>query len=259
MTAARISGAQAIRARCLTANTGTSSFSARESDIMASGDNETLSVNLWTAGAGIYDEILAHPFSVGLTHGDLDRASFRYFLLQDDHLVHSYVWTLSLMAARSPDLATAEMFTRHVTETAAAARQLHSEIQHDLGVSEDCAAAASTSPTTLAYINFLRATTYGDTFAGALGAMLPCYWMFWKVCNALAAQSSPDPLYARFITTYGSEDSFRFANDLLTLIGRFESNFTTHERKEMQDRFVTGARYEWMFWDAAYRREEWLP
>lgn len=28
-------------------------------------------------------------------------------------------------------------------------------------------------------------------------------------------------------------------------------------RDRMRERFVTAARYEWTFWDAAYRRETW--
>jgi thiaminase (transcriptional activator TenA) len=224
---------------------------------MALGSNGKLSGDLWTAGAGIYERILAHPFAVGMTRGDLDREAFRHFMLQDDHLMHSYVRTLSLLAARSPDMAAAEMFTRHATEATAAARQLHGEIKRDLGVSEEDAAAEPVAPTTLAYINFLRATAYGDTFADALGAMLPCYWMFWEVCHALAAKSSPDPLYARFLTTYGGEDFARFAKEVLELTDRFGTNIAVREREQMRDRFVTAATYEWMFWDAAYRREGW--
>jgi thiaminase/transcriptional activator TenA len=229
----------------------------RENETMSSGNNGKLSDDLWAAAAGTYDKILAHPFCTGLTQGTLDRDAFRYFVLQDDHLMHSYVRTLSLLAARSPDMIAAEMFIRHASEATAAARVLHAETRHDLGVSDEVAAAEPVAPTTLAYMSFLRATTSSDTFTDALGAMLPCYWMFWKVCEALAERSSPDPLYARFIATYGGEDFARFANEVLTLTDRLGADMTARARDQMRDRFVTAARYEWMFWDAAYRREEW--
>ena len=73
--------------------------------------------------------------------------------------------------------------------------------------------------------------------------------------KALLRRSSPDPLYRRWIETYGGEDFAAVVKDVLALTDSLDTTAT--ERAEMRRHFVTTSRYEWMFWDMGYRREQW--
>ena len=67
-------------------------------------------------------------------------------------------------------------------------------------------AATPLAPTNVAYTSYLLAVAYGAPFHEALAALLPCYWIYWEVGKALERAGSPDPLYARWIATYASDE-----------------------------------------------------
>ena len=75
-------------------------------------------------------------------------------------------------------------------------------------------------PTTLAYTSYLLRSCHQGSFAEGLAAVLPCYWIYAEVGTALLARGSPDPLYARWIATYGGEEFGRIVADVLAVVDR---------------------------------------
>ena len=61
---------------------------------------------------------------------------------------------------------------------------------------------------------------HDGSFAEALGAVLPCYWIYWEVGKALLERGSPDPLYRRWIDTYGGEEFAAVVRAVLELTDR---------------------------------------
>ncbi|MGF7233376.1 MAG: hypothetical protein ACQSGP_00240 [Frankia sp.] len=75
--------------------------------------------------------------------------------------------------------------------------------------------------------------------------------------ETLLAASSPDPLYARWIGTYGGEYYQDVVTRILALTDRVGADLTAGQRDSARAHFLATSRYEWMFWDAAWRREQW--
>ena len=98
------------------------------------------------------------------------------------------------------------MFAAHAGGAVAAEQGLHAGLLADLGLTAESAAAAPVAPTTRAYVSYLFATAYGGSFAEAVAAVLPCYWIYARVGEELLTRGSPDPFYARWIAMYGSEE-----------------------------------------------------
>ena len=73
-----------------------------------------------------------------------------------------------------------------------------------------------TSPNELPARHRLRS----GSFPEALGAVLPCYWIYWEVGKALVERGSPDPLYPRWIDTYGGEEFAAVVRAVLELTDR---------------------------------------
>jgi thiaminase/transcriptional activator TenA len=216
-----------------------------------------LTDHLWQAIVPIYDAILAHPFLTGLTDGSLPAAAFRYYVVQDGLYLERYARALSLCAARVPEIAAVRMFNEHAAGAIAVEESLHESFFVDFGLSHAEIAATPLAPTNLAYCSYLLAVAHGGSFAEALGAVLPCYWIYWEVGKALIERGSPNPLYQRWIDTYGGETFAAIVQNVLDLTNRIGSGLGAADRRAMTEHFVATSRYEWMFWDAAFRLETW--
>lgn len=218
---------------------------------------EQFSAELWSGIEEIYHSILAHPFLAGLSDGSLDRSLFQFYVVQDAHYLREYARALSIAAARAPTEPDIAMFNRHAEGAVAVERSLHESFFADLGMSTEEVADTPLAPTNLAYTSYLLATAYSATFAELLGAVLPCYWIYWEVGKALSERGSPDPLYARWIETYGGEEFAEIVRAVLTLTDRIGPELTPAQRQRAASHFITTSRYEWMFWEMGYRCEQW--
>jgi len=216
-----------------------------------------LTAQLWSSIDATYGAILEHPFIAGLTDGSLDQAAFRFYVIQDAHYLREFARALSVAAARAPEERDIAMFNEHVAGAIAVERQLHESFFSDFGLSETDVAATPMAPTNLAYTSYLLAVAYGGSFPEALGALLPCYWIYWEVGKQLLERGSPDTLYQRWIATYGGEEYAAIVKAVIALTDRVGENLSTSERDSMLGNFQTTARYEWMFWDMGHRQQQW--
>jgi len=212
---------------------------------------------LWAEIVPVYDAILDHPFIKGLTSGELDVDSFVHFLSQDTHYLQDYVRTLLTLAVKSPDFEVTKMLTTHAAAAAAAETGLHAELMTDLGRDPAELLAFDVRPTTRAYATFLLATVFSGSFADGLAAVMPCFWIYAEVGQHLKRTGSPNPVYQRWIDSYGSDDYLHEVNLALELTDRVGLGLIPEAEAAARQQFLTAARYEWMFWDAAHRREAW--
>lgn len=212
---------------------------------------------MWAAMQDIFARILRHPFVTGLTDGSLPRNAFAYYVVQDAHYLRDYARALALVGAKAPDEPTIAMFADHARGAIEVERALHTGLFRDMGMTSDDVRGTPVAPTTLAYTSYLLRACHQGSFAEGLAAVLPCYWIYAEVGAALLARSSPDPLFARWIATYGGEEFGRIVADVLALVDRVGEVASATEQAAMRDHVITTARYEWMFWDAGWRLEAW--
>ncbi len=217
----------------------------------------SLRTELWTPIEPIYSQILDHPFVTGLTDGSLPPEAFERYVIQDAHYLRSYARALAVCAAKAPTEADIAMFADHSADAIRVERSLHEEFIAGFGMTQAQAAAVPVSPSTQAYTSYLLATVHTGSFADALGAVLPCYWIYAEVGRALLAASSPNPLYARWIATYGGEEFGATVEAVLGLTDRLGQDLAPSQIASMSEHFAVTSRYEWMFWDAAWRGETW--
>src|SRR5712691_3317800 len=217
----------------------------------------TFTAELWASIAPIYDAILRHPFLRGLTDGSLARDAFRYYVIQDAHYLRDFARALSIAAARAPREDWIIMLNEHSAGALRVERSLHEAFFRDFGLSEKDVAAVPLAPTNLAYTSYLLAVAYGAPFHEALAALLPCYWIYWEVGKELERAGSKDPLFARWIATYASEEFGSIVRAVLETTDTLAARLTEDDRGAMRRHFVTTSRYEWMFWDMGHRLERW--
>ncbi len=212
---------------------------------------------LWMSIEPIYAAILRHPFIAGLTDGSLPRERFEFYAVQDALYLREFARALAIAAARAPKDDWIVMLADHAAGALRVERTLHEEFFREFKLTSEAVVATPLAPTTLAYTNYLLAVAYGAPFHEALAALLPCYWIYWEVGKELARAGSPDPLYERWIGTYGSEEFGAIVGAVLEATNEGAAQIGHAERAAMRRHFRTTSRYEWLFWDMGYRCEQW--
>ena len=151
------------------------------------------------------------------------------------------------------------MLRSHAEQAVEVERELHKSLLDSYGVSKEMAARTQMAPTNYAYTNHLLVTAARGTFAEGLAALLPCYWIYWEVGKELTKRGSKNPEYKRWIDQYSSGDYGKVVKEVLAIMNAEANNLSPAEQLRCIDLFILGARYEYMFWDMAWRMEAWPP
>ena len=150
------------------------------------------------------------------------------------------------------------MFARHFVGVVAVEQQLHDTLLSDLGIDPGCRGRGPRwRPPPWPTPATCSPTARGGSYAEGVGAVLPCYWIYWEVGKELRRRGSPDPRFRHWIDTYGSEDFGTYVREVLDVTNRLAADLSADERARMHWHFRTTSRYEWMFWDMGLRTERW--
>jgi thiaminase/transcriptional activator TenA len=214
---------------------------------------------LWTDIRSIYAKTLDHPFLSGLASGSLPRSRFEFYLLQDAHYLRAFGQALSVLASKAPREEWAITLNEHAADALKTERQLHESILGSYGVSKEAIARAPAAPTTHAYTSHLLAAVHQRPFAEGLAAMLPCYWIYWEAGKELKKRGSKNANYQKWIDQYAAEEYGQVVRQVLDMMNAEAARLDPQSRGAARNLFVLSARYEYMFWDMAWREERWLP
>ena len=203
--------------------------------------------------------ILEHPFVTGIGDGTLDLERFKYYVRQDYVYLIDYSRVMALASARAPDLETMGWFARLLDGTLNTEMELHRSYCARFGVSAQELEDTRASPTTTAYTSYLLNVAHQGSFAEVSASFLPCQWGYWEIGEHLAARGKPEgaPLYCEWIEMYVSPEYRALAEWARDLADRVGSEAGPAERRRMERAYLTSLRYEYLFWDMAYRLEEW--
>ncbi|WP_152042614.1 thiaminase II [Salinigranum salinum] len=206
----------------------------------------------------LWDAIVDHPMVSRLGAGTLDESPFRYWVRQDYVYLVEYSRLFALGAAKAPDLARMNTFADLLHSTVDTEMALHRSYAAAFGISEADLEATDPSPTTRAYTDFLVRTAALDPFGDLVAALLPCMWGFNETAKRLDERGRPDhDGYAAWIDMYAGDDFSELTEWCLGLMDDVAATADEETKARYRERFVTSGRYEYRFWDAAWREEEW--
>jgi thiaminase (transcriptional activator TenA) len=208
--------------------------------------------------APIYESILAHPFLQELTDGSLSRESFVFYMKQDALYLQDFSRALAIAGARSTNADDMQAFYSFASSVIVVERALHEGYFKEFGATLEVEPA----PACFAYTQFLIATASAGSYAEAVAALLPCFWIYRDVGNDIYRRAegglASNP-YARWIETYAGEDFDASVTRAIAITESVAQSASAEDRACMVRAFERSARLEWMFWDSAYRLEAWPP
>lgn len=215
----------------------------------------TFSDTSWRSVDDWFAAIVDHPFLRALADGSLEEATFARYLVDDMHYLDGYARALAMISARMPDREGVEMFAGSAAGAIAAERQTHSAFLTPRGIGPD---SAEPSPTCRAYVGSLQVKAAFAPVEVAVAAVLPCFRVYAEVGRALLEQQpvAGHP-YAAWIHTYGSPEFDEAVRAAEACVDRLAVDVTPARLAAMADAYREATRFEWMFWDSAWRREVW--
>ncbi|WP_321473774.1 thiaminase II [uncultured Paludibaculum sp.] len=213
----------------------------------------------WSTIGPIYDKTLQHPFLTGLADGTLPRECFQFYLIQDSLYLRAFAQALNVLAAKAPREDWSLTLAQHSIDTIREERRMHQSVLASYGVTSAMVAAADMAPTNVAYTNHLLAAVQRLTFVEGLAAMLPCYWIYWEVGKQLVRRGSSNKDYQRWIDNYAGDEYAATVRQVLAMMNESAGQASPDQRRQALRLFTRSARYEYLFWDMAWRREQWQP
>ena len=206
----------------------------------------------------IWRAIEEHPFLRELQVGTLPMERFTYFVLQDYVYLLDFAQVLCNGAAKSPNLETLEMFARHALGAVEVERSFHASFGKSLGLSRRQLDAVTKRTLTQGYIDHLQSVARGGTQAEIVAAVLPCYWIYGETGRRLFRKRPKQPkIYGEWIEIYASEEFWQPVREQIRLMDRLGAAAKPGEKKRMSELFMLSSRYEWLFWEQAYRMDKW--
>lgn len=198
-----------------------------------------------------------HPFIKGLADGSLRTEQFKFYVIQDALYLTEFAKTLSLTAAKVPEEDWIITFNEHSKTAILVERSLHHSFFKMWSLTKKEVYSTQMTPTNLAYTTYLVATAYSRPLHELLAALLPCYWLYWEVGKTLEKLGSKNELYQKWIETYASKDFANVCKFVLEITDSLDDTLTVSQKLDATKHFVTTSRYEYLFWDSAYRLEQW--
>jgi len=220
--------------------------------------NKNFSEQLRSRAGRIWRAIEGHAFLRELQAGTLPMNRFTYFILQDYVYLLDFAQVLCQGGAKSPNLETLELFARHAVGAVEVERSFHASFGKTLGLTRKQLDAVPKGPITQAYIGHLQSVARSGSLGELVAAVLPCYWIYGEVGRRLYRSRPQRPkIYREWIETYAGEPFWRPVREQIQLMNTIGAAAGSREKKLMTEHFVLSSRYEFMFWDQAYRLESW--
>ena len=98
---------------------------------------------------------------------------------------------------------------------------------------------------------------YTAPFEVAVAAVLPCFWVYWRVGNDIHRRAAADNPFQAWIDAYVDEAYGAAVKEVIAVADRIAETASPSVLDRMHAVFRRSAQLEWMFWDAAYRLEGW--
>ena len=221
----------------------------------------SLTAELRAANAELWERAATHPFVLEMGDGTLPTEKFRRYFLQDYVFVNDLVQTIALGAAKAPTIEDGAPLVKFLAALGPE-NDLFRRAFAELGASEAEYSAASATPTTQAFGDFIARTALQGDFIDILTILYVTEGLYldWAT-RLLQAGRRPDSpkIYAEWIDIHGPAvlgelvDWLRESIDGAGIDGANRGG----RRAEIERVFRATLRYEYRFWQAAYHDEDW--
>ncbi len=201
-----------------------------------------------------------HPFVLALADGSLQPDLFRFYQMQDARYLEAFADACSIISTRCTDPTTKLWFVDAAHLAIVVEQQLHAGYGEKLGYDAEDIRQLELTPNNRAYQDHMIARASTGSLVEAIAAITPCPWLYTALGAHLKETIGEIPdghPYADWLKTYADPAFVTYTNELLEILQQKAEKNPPAVLERAREAFCTSARYEWMFWEQAWRKQQW--
>ena len=210
------------------------------------------------AGVGpVWERVVTHSFVIELGDNTLPQETFDRYFDQDYLFLRDWAIMLSLATAKAPDFDAARQLVGFLHLGLGGEEGLFQQAFRERGLSREDVANLEYRPTTFHYSGYIRKIAYEGSFLDVIALLLAVEWpyMDWAQRLDAAGKRPANHFYQTWINLHTGQEMTGFVAWLRQTVDA--APVSELDLARLQGIFKDVLRYEYMFWEMAYRAEEW--
>ncbi|MCB1201818.1 MAG: thiaminase II [Leptospiraceae bacterium] len=201
-----------------------------------------------------------HPFVKALADGTLAPEKFKFYQMHDARYLEAFSDAAALISVKCVDPVDKLWFVDAARMALVVEGELHAGYGKTLGYTAEDIAKIELTPNNAAYQNHMILYATKGTLAEAVAALTPCPWLYIDLGQHLLkelgsiAENHP---YANWLKMYSDPGFNDYMQNILQRLQTYADVVDEATRQRAVTAFVMSARYEYMFWDAAWNFQSW--
>jgi thiaminase/transcriptional activator TenA len=201
----------------------------------------------------IFQAIIKHDFVKDLMEGTLSKDIFGFYVNQDTLYLSEYKKALVAVGVKCYEAGEMQFFLESATGIIEVEDALHELFMEEKYFNSE------PSPTCELYNSYLARVIENGPVEVGMAAILPCFTIYKEVGDYILENQSNkgDNLYQQWIDTYAGEAFAESVEKAIEMMNKYALTASPEVLAKMEEVFVKTSKLEWMFWDSAYKMEQW--
>lgn len=207
---------------------------------------------------GIFEAIFAHPFVRGIAEGSLQKQQLIHYVKQDFEYLNAYMRIYGIAISKCSSREEIVAFHEQISFILNSEIHPHHNFCTAAGVTYEELQGYPLTPSAHHYITHMLTVAHEGSLGEIMAVLLPCPWTYLEIGQRLLEEVQPaqDHPFYEWIHFYGSRAGGA-TSKFSRLLDTWAEQTTDQERSRMKQHFLLSCQLEYMFWDMAYKLEEW--
>lgn len=201
----------------------------------------------------IFQSIVTHEFVTELMQAKLNKDTFGFYVNQDSLYLSEYKKALVTVGTKCNTAEDTQFFYESATGIIEVEDALHKEFLEDKYKNNE------PSPTCELYNSYLARIVTNESVEVGAAAILPCFTIYKEVGDYILKHqgNKGSNNYQAWIDTYASDEFALAVEKAIKIVDTYALTASPQSLAKMEEVFIKTSKLEWMFWDSAYKKEEW--
>lgn len=205
----------------------------------------------------LWEKIVTHPFVLEMGEGTLPEQKFITYFAQDYVFIKDLVTMTALGISKAPSMEAASILSDFLAGIIDPENDLFVRTFKELGVNEDEYSTVSASPATQAFGDFIVRVGLEGSFEDVATILYVTEgtYLDWGTRLLQNPNRLDNDVYQEWINLHGPD----VLGDFVAWLDRYLAEVDLSKAiVRTEHLFLTTLRYEYMFWQAAYKGQYWL-